>query len=104
VQAWGRVDIVINNAGIVRDAPFEDVTADRLDPLIDVHLRGAFYVTRPAWKIMREHGRRPSPALSVEQVRDHLDEIRDETGYTVPGGPADEVAALFATIMAGLPG
>ena len=32
MQAWGRVDIVINNAGIVRDAPFEDITADRLDP------------------------------------------------------------------------
>src|ERR1700754_3000147 len=29
--AWGRVDILINNAGIVRDAPFEDITADRLD-------------------------------------------------------------------------
>jgi NAD(P)-dependent dehydrogenase (short-subunit alcohol dehydrogenase family) len=29
---------VINNAGIVRDAPFEDITADRLDPLIGVHL------------------------------------------------------------------
>ena len=229
VQAWGRVDIVINNAGIVRDAPFEDVTADRLDPLVDVHLRGAFYVTRPAWKIMRERGygrilntcsaagllgaermsnygaaktglvgltrvlaaegtdhnikvnaiapiaytrmlahsvenagqpddpsaqavlddlvaqylqkldpalvapvaaflTHPdcpvsgeiytvgaghvarffigrtqgfySPTLSVEQVRDHLDEIRDEAGYTVPAGPADEMAALFATIMA----
>jgi hypothetical protein len=41
--------------------------------------------------------------LSVEQVRDHLDEIRDEAGYTVPGGPADEMAALFATIMAEQP-
>ena len=229
LQAWGRVDIVINNAGIVRDAPFEEITADRLDPLIDVHLRGAFYVTRPAWKLMREqrYGRilntcsaagllgaermsnygaaktglvgltrvlaaegadhnikvnaiapiaytrmlahsvetagRPddpsaqavldelvaqylqkldpalvspvaaflthrdcpvsgeiytvgaghvarffigrtqgfySPELSIEQVRDHLGEIRDEVGYTVPGGPADEMAALFATIMA----
>ena len=229
LQAWGRVDIVINNAGIVRDAPFEEITADRLDPLIDVHLRGAFYVTRPAWKLMREqrYGRilntcsaagllgaermsnygaaktglvgltrvlaaegadhnikvnaiapiaytrmlahsvetagRPddpsaqavldelvaqylqkldpalvapvaaflthrdcpvsgeiytvgaghvarffigrtqgfySPELSIEQVRDHLGEIRDEAGYTVPGGPADEMAALFATIMA----
>jgi NAD(P)-dependent dehydrogenase (short-subunit alcohol dehydrogenase family) len=232
LHAWGRVDIVINNAGIVCDAPFEDITADRLDPLVDVHLKGAFYVTRPAWKLMRgqgygrilntcsaagllgaermsnygaaktglvgltrvlaaegaEHnikvnaiapiantrmlahsvesaghpddpsartvlndlvaqylqkldpalvapvaaflthracpvsgeiytvgaghvarffiGRTQgfySPELSVEQVRDHLDEIRDEVGYTVPGGPADEMAALFATIMADQP-
>ena len=40
-----------------------------------------------------------SPELSIEDVRNHLDEIRDEGGYTVPGGPADEMSALFATIM-----
>jgi NAD(P)-dependent dehydrogenase (short-subunit alcohol dehydrogenase family) len=231
--AWGRVDIVINNAGIVGDAPFEDVTLERLEPLLDVHLRGAFHVTRPAWKVMRKQhygrilntcsaagllgaermsnygaaktglvgltrvlaaegadrnirvnaiapiaytrmlahsvggatgqqavendakaqavlddlvaqylqkldpslvapvaaflthrdcpvsgeiytvgaghvarffiGRTKgfhSPELSVEQVRDHLDEIRDEADYSVPGGPADEMSALFATITA----
>src|ERR1700754_2612700 len=56
LDTWGRVDIVINNAGIVRDAPFEEMTADRFEPLLDVHLRGAFHVTRPAWKVMRERG------------------------------------------------
>jgi NAD(P)-dependent dehydrogenase (short-subunit alcohol dehydrogenase family) len=229
LSTWGRVDIVINNAGIVRDAPFEDMTADRLEPLLEVHLKGAFYVTRPAWKVMREQGYgrilntcsaagilgatgmsnygsaktgligftrvlaaeganhnikvnaiapiaytrmlahsvdgadQPddasaqavlddlvsqylrkldpalvapvvaflthrdcpvsgeiytvgaghvsrffigrtkgfySPELSIEDVRDHLEEIRDEAGYTVPGGPADEMSELFATIMA----
>ena len=54
LRAWGRVDVVINNAGIVRDAAFQDMTPDRLEPLVDVHLKGAFYVTRPAWKVMRE--------------------------------------------------
>ena len=232
VRTWGRVDIVINNAGIVRDASFEHMTADRLEPLLDVHLRGAFYVTRPAWKVMREqrygrivntcsaagilgaegmsnygaaktgligftrvlaaegadhnikvnaiapiaytrmlahsidgapqqndasaqavlddlvgqylqkldpalvapvvcfltHRHCPvsgeiytvgaghvarffiartkgfySPALSIEDVRDHLDQIRDEAGYTVPDGPADEMSDLFATIMANRP-
>jgi NAD(P)-dependent dehydrogenase (short-subunit alcohol dehydrogenase family) len=232
LRSWGRVDIVINNAGIVRDAPFEDITADRLDPLLDVHLKGAFYMTRPAWKVMREQhygrilntcsaagllgaermsnygaaktgligltrvlsaegadrnikvnaiapiaytrmlahsvdgagqqddtsaqavlddlvgqylqkldpalvapvaaflthpdcpvsgeiytvgaghvarffiGRTKgfySPALSIEQVRDHLDEIRDDAQYTVPGGPADEMSELFATILANQP-
>ncbi len=228
VDTWGRVDIVINNAGIVRDFPFEEMTAERFEPLLDMHLRGAFHVTRPAWKAMRKQGYgrilnttsaagilgapgmsnygsaktgligftrvlaaegadhnikvnavapiaytrmlthsidgagQPddpaaqavlddlvnqylrkldpalvapvvaflihrdcpvsgeiytvgaghvsrffigrtkgfySPELSVEQVRDHLAEIRDEAGYTVPGGPADEMAELFATLM-----
>ncbi|WP_297697424.1 SDR family NAD(P)-dependent oxidoreductase [Mycobacterium sp.] len=235
VRTWGRVDIVINNAGIVGDAPFEEMTAERLEPLVDVHLKGAFYVTRPAWKVMREqrygrvlntcsaagilgaermsnygaaktgllgltrvlaaegatHGikvnaispiaytrmlthsldqatgqqtvendaasqavlddlvgqylQKLDPAqvapvaaflthrdcpvsgeiytvgaghvarffigrtkgfyrrgLSIEDVRDHLDEIRNEDGYTVPDGPGDEMSELFAIIAGDL--
>ncbi|WP_245905864.1 SDR family NAD(P)-dependent oxidoreductase [Mycolicibacterium palauense] len=55
-DTWGRVDILINNAGIVGDAPFAETTDERLTPLIDVHLKGAFHVTRPAWTLMRRQG------------------------------------------------
>ena len=55
VDTWGRVDILVNNAGTVSDADFEDMTEERLSPLVDVHLKGAFFVTRPAWKVMREN-------------------------------------------------
>jgi NAD(P)-dependent dehydrogenase (short-subunit alcohol dehydrogenase family) len=230
MEAWGRVDVVVNNAGFVDDALFDDMTAERFEPLIDVHLKGAFFVTRPAWKAMREQGygrivnttsaagilgsprmsnygsaktgligftrvlaaegaqlgiavnavapiantrmlersmasvaeladadalasaqelMRPffdkvdpalvspvvafighadcpvtgemytvgagqvsrffigrtrgyhNPALTVEDVAANLDAIRDESGYTVPAGPADEMAELFAAIMPG---
>ncbi len=223
LDTWGRVDILVNNAGIVDDAGFEDITEARLNPLLDVHLKGAFFVTRPAWKAMRANGygrivntcsaagilgvermstygaaktgligltrvlaaegaalgiavnavapiaatrmldyslgtatdraavedvMRPfldrldpvlvapvvaylahadcrvsgeiytvgaghvarffigrtrgyhNPALSIEDVHVHLDEIRSESGYTVPQGPADEMAQLYAAIMA----
>jgi NAD(P)-dependent dehydrogenase (short-subunit alcohol dehydrogenase family) len=56
VDAYGRVDIVINNAGILRDKSFHNMTDDLLTPVIDVHLKGAFYVTRPAYIRMREQG------------------------------------------------
>ena len=56
IDAFGRVDIVINNAGILRDKTFHNMTPDLLEPVIDVHLKGAFYVTRPAWIKMREQG------------------------------------------------
>jgi NAD(P)-dependent dehydrogenase (short-subunit alcohol dehydrogenase family) len=56
VDAFGRVDIIINNAGILRDASFKNMTKEMLEPIIDVHLKGAFYVTRPAWQLMRDQG------------------------------------------------
>ncbi len=56
MDTFGRVDIVVNNAGILRDKTFHNMTADLLDPVIDVHLKGAFNVTRPAWITMREQG------------------------------------------------
>ena len=210
LDAFGRVDIVINNAGILRDKTFHNMTADLLNPVLDVHLKAAFFVTRPAWIKMREqnYGRvltttsnsgllgnfgqsnygaakmglvgftrvlaaegarynikvnaiapvartrmtedilgplneRLDPALvapmaawlvhedcpvtgeiysaaggrmarffigltegyynpkiTLEDVRDHFDDIRNERGYSVPSSPADEFAKLFKLFSA----
>lgn len=54
IDAFGRVDIVINNAGILRDATFHKMTDDQINAVIDVHLKGAFYVAQPAFVHMRE--------------------------------------------------
>lgn len=56
VDAHGRVDIVINNAGILRDKSFHNLTPDLMNPVFDVHLKGAFHVTQPAFVLMREQG------------------------------------------------
>ncbi len=54
IEAFGRVDILINNAGILRDAAFKNMTAEQVDAVIAVHLTGAFNVTRAVWPHMRE--------------------------------------------------
>jgi len=56
IDAFGRVDIVINNAGILRDKSFHNMEPDLMNPVFDVHLKGAFHVTQPAWVRMREQG------------------------------------------------
>jgi NAD(P)-dependent dehydrogenase (short-subunit alcohol dehydrogenase family) len=52
LDAFGTVDIVINNAGVVRTAPFVDFTDELLDPMLDTQIRSIVNVSQPAWKVM----------------------------------------------------
>jgi NAD(P)-dependent dehydrogenase (short-subunit alcohol dehydrogenase family) len=48
VEAFGRIDVVVNNAGILRDRFFFNMSVDEWRAVIDVHLNGSFYVSRAA--------------------------------------------------------
>ncbi|MBT3217604.1 MAG: SDR family NAD(P)-dependent oxidoreductase [Proteobacteria bacterium] len=54
IDKWGRIDVVVNNAGILRDRSFAKVTAKDWDLVYQVHVFGAFKVTHAAWPYMRE--------------------------------------------------
>lgn len=210
---FGRVDVVVNNAGILRDRSFVKMSQAEIEAVLDVHLKGAFFVSQPAFRAMKEggYGRfiftasaagvfgnfgqsnygaakmglvglsnvlaqegarnniksnviapialtrmttgimdnlglkldpeyvtsmvvylaseqceltheifsvgagryarvfvglcpgwtdTTSEAVSAEDVRDHMDQIRDETGYVVPGSAADEMVAALKTLKA----
>ena len=54
IDAFGTVDIVINNAGVLRDKSFHNMSLDDYEFVVKVHFLGSVYVTQAAWPIMRE--------------------------------------------------
>ena len=54
MDAWGRIDILINNAGILRDKTFLKMSMEDFRLVIDVHLMGTAHCTKAVWEIMRE--------------------------------------------------
>lgn len=56
IDAFGKVDILINNAGIVRDKTFVKMAEENWDAVMNVHLKGAYCVTKPAFENMRANG------------------------------------------------
>ncbi|TFH24061.1 MAG: SDR family oxidoreductase [Myxococcales bacterium] len=56
LDTFGKVDIVVNNAGILRDRTFAKLAPEDLEAVLSVHLKGAFFVSQPAFRSMKENG------------------------------------------------
>jgi (3R)-3-hydroxyacyl-CoA dehydrogenase / 3a,7a,12a-trihydroxy-5b-cholest-24-enoyl-CoA hydratase / enoyl-CoA hydratase 2 len=56
IDTWGKIDILINNAGILRDVSFQKMTQQDWDLVYQVHVLGTMKVTQAAWNLMRDAG------------------------------------------------
>jgi NAD(P)-dependent dehydrogenase (short-subunit alcohol dehydrogenase family) len=79
VEAFGAVDIVINNAGNRRFKPFPDLDDEDLLALFSVHVRGAWHVTRAAWRLFET--RKGGRVLNVASVDGTVIGIPDHAAY-----------------------
>jgi NAD(P)-dependent dehydrogenase (short-subunit alcohol dehydrogenase family) len=55
LDTWGKIDIVIANAGILRDRAFHNLTEEDWDKIFAVHVKGSFNVIQPAFRVMRQN-------------------------------------------------
>jgi NAD(P)-dependent dehydrogenase (short-subunit alcohol dehydrogenase family) len=56
LERFGRIDVLVHNAGNVRRAALRDISYEDFEDVVDVHLRGAFHVVRPAFPVMCDAG------------------------------------------------
>lgn len=56
LAAYGRIDALVNNAGVLLDDPLEELSDADIDAMIAIHLKGAFHLTRPAFRAMKDAG------------------------------------------------
>src|SRR5688572_15002591 len=55
-EAYGRIDAVVHNAGILRNSTFDQMTDDRFFPVLETHLLGSFFLSRAVWPTMVAQG------------------------------------------------
>lgn len=68
-RAFGGVDVVVSNAGVMRLAPIRDMSDADFDLMVDVNQKGGFYVLREAARRVRDHGRIITLSSSITQLR-----------------------------------
>jgi len=90
-RAFGGVDVVVSNAGIMRLAPFRDMSDADFSRMVDVNQKGSFYVLREAARRVRDGGRIIALSSSITQLR---------TPTYGPYAATKAAQELFANILA----
>ena len=104
LKAFARIDVLVNNAGVVDDAPFLDLTVAELDRVLGINLRGAFLMAQAAARQMVKQGR-PKPGAAAGAIVNMSSinaefALPDHVAYSISKGGINQLTKAMAIALA----
>ncbi len=107
LQAFGRIDVLVNNAGVVDDAPFLDLPVEELDRVLGINLRGAFLMGQAVARQMVEQaksakardGAAPGAIVNMSSINERF-ALPDHVAYSISKGGISQLTKAMAIALA----
>ena len=102
LKAYGRIDVLINNAGVIDSADFIDLTLADFDRVLGVNLRGAFLVAQACARQMVKQvkaGDKPGAIVNMSSVNTHFG-LHDHVAYSISKGGINQLTKAAAISLA----
>ena len=104
LKAYGRIDVLVNNAGVVDDAPFLDLPLEELDRVLSINLRGAFLMAQAVARQMVKQGRPKNGAsagaiVNMSSINERFG-LPDHVAYSMSKGGISQLTKAMAVALA----